>query len=129
MKIIRIAPAVGSRMSARELREDCLFVTLRRSTFSGTPVSRVWRHAKHGRIKWSWLQDGSAIGRLESDDEWQLLAAITGFVDRNLSDDISYVAIQYQPEGWPPSSTPHPDARASTVLRKGRSARAGGRGR
>jgi hypothetical protein len=132
MPVIRIAPASDSSITAKELLEDCLFGTLRRSTFSGSPFSKrttTWRHAKHGRIRWQWLKNGQAVGTLLSDDEWQLLAAITGFVDRYLRDDIGYVAIQYEDGDWPPNSTPHTDARAKAVPRKGTSARAGGRGR
>jgi hypothetical protein len=127
MTVIRIVPAAGSYSSAQDLLQDSLN-SLRHSTFSGNPFGRVWRHAKHGRIKWSWLKDGSAVGRLEAVDEWQLISAIAGFVNRHLAGDISYFAVQYDDGVWPPSNT-QTHASQSTAPRKRREAGAGGRGR
>jgi hypothetical protein len=104
-KLIQIVPAPGFRLFGQMVKKELELSRKNRGTFSRSAEKvrdrAKWSHAKYkGWIK---LQrtEGEVVAvevrsRSQSDDEWQLLHAFIGWVDRHFGNQIEELHIHYR---------------------------------
>jgi hypothetical protein len=107
MRVIQIIPRQNSRLYALMIQKEIELAKRNKGTFhrSGPKQKDVakWSHATYDG--WVWLERGlgevvlAELGtRSSNGDEWQLLHAFLGFLDRHFADKIAAINIQYIPE-------------------------------
>jgi hypothetical protein len=104
-KLIQIIPSPGVRLFGKMVKKEIDLSRNGRGTFYRSGQKErdrtKWSHAKYkGWIK---LQrtEGEAVAvevrsRSQSDDEWQLLHAFIGWIDRHFGDQIEALHVHYR---------------------------------
>lgn len=100
MKIVQVVPLADDRPTLKQLLNQ----TERRLRHGPTAFSRTsagrWAHVKYpGFIKWDLARGGILVAEVQSkrpEQEWQLLQAFIGYLDRHLGEYIQTVSITYR---------------------------------
>src|SRR5262245_5263612 len=105
IRLVQIVPQNGVRLFGEMVKKEIELNRNKRGTFyrSG-PKHRdrtKWSHVKHNG--WVNLERGAGEvvsvevqSRSQAEDEWQLLHALIGWVDRHFSDKVLAINIQYR---------------------------------
>ena len=100
MKIVQVVPIskIGSKMKAllkdkeKELRGSS-------TTFYRSRKGK-WKHVKYsGWINWDKTKGGLLVAKVQTkkeEDEWKLLQAFIGYLDRNLGKNIESISIYFR---------------------------------
>jgi hypothetical protein len=104
MKVLQIVPKDDVRLYGELVRKEAAIRNAGRGTFyrAGTKTrdSAKWKHKAHKG--WVHLQRGlsevvtAEVRPLADDQDWQMLSAFLGFVDRHFSDQILAINIHYR---------------------------------
>lgn len=100
MKLVQIVPVADDKPSLKALLKD----TERRLRGGPTAFLRkeegVWTHVKYpGQIKWDQVIGGIVMAEVRTRNptqEWQLLQAFIGYVDRHIGKYVDTVTIHYR---------------------------------
>jgi hypothetical protein len=107
MRVIQIIPRKQCRLYGMLVQKEIELAKRNVGTFrrSGRKQKNVAKWDHKNFQGWIWLERGLGevvLAELDSkssnDDEWQLLHAFLGFVDRHFGDKIAAINIQYVPE-------------------------------
>jgi hypothetical protein len=107
MRLIQITPRDGSRLYGMLVKKEIELSRRGKGTFfrNGPKQKNIakWSHATYKG--WIWLERGlgevvlaELHTRSSKEDDWQLLHAFLGFLDRHFAESIATVNIQYVPE-------------------------------
>ena len=104
MKVIQIVPQEGLALYAALVKKEAELRKKNRGTFYRTagkkPTSSKWRHRAYPG--WMNLERGlsevvlAEIHAPAPDQEWQLLSAFLGFIDRHFGNRILAITIHYR---------------------------------
>ena len=104
MKILQIVPKGDFRLYGELVRKEAAIRKSKRGTFyragPRTRESAKWKHKAHRG--WVHLQKGlsvivtAEVRPLADDQDWQMLSAFLGFVDRHFGHQISAINIHYR---------------------------------
>ena len=107
MKFLQIVPREGERLYGAMVKKGGDLVRKRKGTFYRAGARArdrsKWRHRRYG----GWVNIGRGLGELviaevhgkpngAETDEWQLLSAFLGFLDRHFGEQIVAINIQYR---------------------------------
>ncbi len=107
MRVIQIIPRQRCRLYGLIVQEEIELAKRNRGTFyrSGSKQKDVAKWAHKTYKGWIWLERGlgevvlaELDSKSSSQDDWQLLHAFLGFLDRHFADKIAAVNIQYAGE-------------------------------
>lgn len=103
--LIQIVPGKGVRLFERMVRKEAELARLKRGTFfrcgSEDATCATWSHVVYrGRVRFQ-RSAGEVVtvevkARRKAGDEWQLLQAFVGFMDRHFGESIRDVNIQFR---------------------------------
>jgi hypothetical protein len=99
MKIVQVVPRLNSEESLKSMMK-----AKERALRGGTTAFRrkregQWVHVKYkGVVKWEQVTGGIVIAeiRASEEDDWQLMRAFVGYLDRHFGDTIESMTIHYR---------------------------------
>jgi hypothetical protein len=104
MKLVQIIPSEQNRLYGAMVKKEAEIRRKNLGTFRRAGRKKLdeakWRHTKYNG--WVNLRRGLSevvtveVKTLAADDDWQLLSAFLGWVDRHFSDQVLAVNIQYR---------------------------------
>lgn len=100
MKIVHVVPVDDDRPTLKSLLKDTERRLRGRPTAFNRRSEGLWRHVKYpGSIRWDLAMGGALEAEVqakESKQEWQLLQAFIGYLDRHLGEYIQSITITYR---------------------------------
>jgi len=100
MKILQIVPVADDRPTLKQLLNQTERRLRRRPTAFSRKRDGRWAHVRYpGWIKWDLAMGGilmAAVTSRQPEQEWQLLQAFIGYLDRHLGEYIQTITITYR---------------------------------
>jgi hypothetical protein len=102
MKIVQIMPRGKVRLFRAIIKKEASIRRNGRGTFfrtgRATQSAATWKHRRYkGSVDFKVGADEHVTARVRSpDQEWQMLSALLGWVNRHFGDQVTEVSIQYR---------------------------------